>query len=516
MIDVLPEHLKIIIDILKRFVPSFEVRAFGSRCKGKSKKYSDLDLAIVGNEKIDSNTILEIKEAFEESNLPYRVDVLDWNAISNNFRKIINEKYEVIQKAQDNFSDENDLPDGWDLKSINEIAEVIGGGTPSTKNSDYFGNEIPWITPKDLSNYENVYISRGERCITKKGLENCSAKILPKGAVLLTTRAPIGYVAIASNEVTTNQGFRSLIPKKNYSSEFIYYLLKSSKEVLIANSSGTTFGELSGSALKKIEFSFPKLDEQKSIASILSSLDDKIELNRKMNETLEKTAQAIFKQWFIDFEFPDENGKPYKSSGGKMVETEFGEIPKGWRMSSLKEEFNITMGQSPPGESYNENSDGILFYQGRTDFDFRFPKPRIFCVKPQRFAEKFNTLVSVRAPVGDINMALDKCCIGRGLSAVIHKNNYFSYTFYKITSLKPIFQGFESEGTVFGSINKTNFENIEAIIPEESIIKMFEKLVNPIDLKIYEITKEINILTELRDLLLPKLMSGKIRVTIDN
>jgi len=223
------------------------------------------------------------------------------------------------------------IPEEWEVKSIGEVADVIGGGTPSTKNQEFWDGDIPWITPKDLSSLNFRYIKRGERNITKKGLDNSSAKLLPEGTVLLTTRAPVGYLAIAAKELATNQGFRSLIPKNKILSEFLFYLLKKNVEILKSNAGGSTFGELSGSRLKELEFPIPPLTEQRAIAKILSDLDAKIELNQQMNKTLEEIGRAIFKHWFIDFDFPNEEGKPYKSSGGEMVyNEELGkEIPKG-------------------------------------------------------------------------------------------------------------------------------------------------------------------------------------------
>lgn len=154
------------------------------------------------------------------------------------------------------------LPSGWHQAKIKNIAEVVGGGTPSTKDPENFGGDVPWITPKDLSHYNCRYIRKGERNITAKGLSSSSAKFLPSGSVLLTSRAPVGYLAIARNPVTTNQGFRSLILKKGYVPEFVYYLLKLNRERLESYASGSTFKELSGSALKELEFKFPPEEEQ--------------------------------------------------------------------------------------------------------------------------------------------------------------------------------------------------------------------------------------------------------------
>jgi len=244
----------------------------------------------------------------------------------------------------------------------------------------------------------------------------------------------------------------------------------------------------------------PPLEEQSRIASILSSLDDKIELNLRMNKTLEAIAQAIFKEWFVDFRFP--------GFDGELVDG----LPKGWRRGKLGDGFKLVMGQSPPGESYNEIGNGTAFYQGRTDFGFRFPENRMYTTVPMRMAKKLDTLVSVRAPVGDINMAMEECCIGRGLSAIRHSSGAYSYTYYGMKHIENIFKGFEGEGTVFGSINKTNFENISMILPDSIVVGKFEKFVNPIDEKILNNSCEIKTLTEIRDSLLPKLMTGKIKV----
>jgi len=243
------------------------------------------------------------------------------------------------------------IPEEWTIYEISDVAEVIGGGTPSTKVPEYWGGDISWITPKDLANYEFRYIKKGVRNITKKGLDHSSARILPKNTVLLTTRAPVGYLAIADNEVTTNQGFRSLVPKRGTISEFLFYLLKDNIAVLKANTTGTTFGELSGSVLKSLKFAFPPVEEQEVITKILSDLDSKIELNNQINENLEEIAQAIFKHWFIDFEFPNENDEPYKSSGGKMVDSEMGPIPKD---AFVNEISNGDWGKASASDNYEK------------------------------------------------------------------------------------------------------------------------------------------------------------------
>lgn len=289
---------------------------------------------------------------------------------------------------------------------------------------------------------------------------------------------------------------------------YVYYLLKTIP--LEKFNTGTGVPTLNRNYIHSYPVLLPSLPEQKEIAAVLSSLDDKIELLREQNKSLEAMAQTIFKEWFVNFNFPDENGKPYKNAGGKMIDSELGEIPEGWKVGKLGDEFEIIMGQSPSGESYNEKGNGMIFFQGRAEFQERFPKIRLYTTEPKRFAEKFDVLVSVRAPVGDINVAFDKCCIGRGVGAV--RSGQKSYSLYKIMSLKEDFDKFEAEGTVFGSINKDGFLNIKVVISPREIVKNFEEVASSIDQKIFNNYSQIKTLSHLRDTLMPKLMSGNVMI----
>ena len=219
------------------------------------------------------------------------------------------------------------------------------------------------------------------------------------------------------------------------------------------------------------------------------------------NHNLEEQAQALYKSWFVDFE-------PFKD--GKFVESELGMIPEGWRVGTLSEVSSITMGQSPSGTSFNEAGNGIAFYQGRTEFGFRFPTTRLFTTEPARFAEQFSILLSVRAPVGDINIAKEKCCIGRGLASIHGK--YQSFVFYTVESLKPVMNRFNGEGTVFGSINRKELEGLKIVVPPLTIQKEFNSITNIFDREIYNKSIESVTLCHLRDTLLPKLMSGELKI----
>ncbi len=272
---------------------------------------------------------------------------------------------------------------------------------------------------------------------------------------------------------------------------FLYYLLctREYRHEVVSGATGTTVRHTSPSRILAFKFLLPSLPEQRAIAGILGALDDKIELNRRMNATLESIGGAVFRQWFVD-----------------------NDEAQGWDVGKLGDDFNLTMGQSPPGETYNEDGEGMPFFQGRTDFGFRFPTNRVYCTAPTRFAEEGDTLVSVRAPVGDINMAAEKCAIGRGVAAIRHKSGSRSFTYYTLRFLQADLARFEAEGTVFGSINKDDFQSLEIFIPPTDIVRRFEEVCYPIDQKIESNEKESRTLASLRDALLPKLMRGEVRV----
>lgn len=283
---------------------------------------------------------------------------------------------------------------------------------------------------------------------------------------------------------------------------------------------GTVAERLNLPTIRALPILLPPLAQQKAIAAVLGALDDKIELNRRMNATLEAMARALFQSWFVDFDpvRAKLDGRPPAGLDpataalfpDHLEDSPLGHMPKGWKAGTVNDSFNFTMGQSPPGDTYNEEGNGLPFYQGRTDFGFRFPTRRVFCTAPTRYAKAGDTLVSVRAPVGDINMANEECSIGRGVAAVRHKSGASSFTYHSMANLEPDFAKFEAEGTVFGSINKQNFENLRFVIPPPEIVAAYERQAAPLDEQIYNLEHQSRTLTTLRDTLLPKLLSGEL------
>ena len=252
---------------------------------------------------------------------------------------------------------------------------------------------------------------------------------------------------------------------------------------------GSAQPKLSQANLNAVTLSLPTLAEQKRIVEYLYMLDQKIDVNRQINDNLQQQAMSLYAEMFLN------------SSDSNVTS------------GTLSDIAVITMGQSPSGSSYNEDGVGEVFYQGRAEFGFRFPKRRLFTTEPKRMAEAGDVLLSVRAPVGDLNIAYERCCIGRGLGAIHSKTGHSSFVLYTMFALRSQLDVFNGEGTVFGSINRDALNAIPIDIPPVTEIDQFEVVAHPIDELIRANYEENCRLEAIRDSLLPKLMSGEIDVS---
>ena len=383
----------------------------------------------------------------------------------------------------------------WKEYKLGQLVEVKGGKRlPKGDLLVDYDTGHPYIRVTDL----------GRKWLKKDGLQfvpteiqkNISRYTVNSGDVILSIVGSIGFTGRIAEELdgaNLTENCVKFIPiTKTIDNDYLYYFLSSKRgqDEIDKRIVGSTQPKLSLYNIKDIQVNLPPLPEQKSIASVLSSLDDKIDLLHRQNKTLEALAETLFRQWFVE------------------------EAEEGWEMGTIENEFDFTMGQSPSGSSFNEEGKGMVFFQGRTDFGFRFPDPRVYTDEPNRLARKFDTLVSVRAPVGDMNMAVEECCLGRGVAAFRYKDNssYHTYTYYKLRSLMAQIKQFEDSGTVFGSIGKDDFNKLKNILPSSKLVEKFQAQAAPLDEKIYKNTLQIKTLTRLRDTLLPKLMSGEVRV----
>ena len=402
----------------------------------------------------------------------------------------------------------------WKNYKLSEIGEIVGGATPSTKISEYYDGDIPWISPKDLSNFEGKYISCGSKNITELGFNSCSCKILPKGSVLFSSRAPIGYIAIAKNSLCTNQGFKSVIPNRSIiDSEFLYYTLVFNKEYIKNQGSGTTFMEVSGKTMGNIEVSIPvNLSDQRKIAGILSALDSKIENNNKINANLESQAQALFKSWFVDF-------TPFKDQ--PFVDSELGPIPQGWKVGKLGDIGEIVGGSTPSKskpEYYTTHGIAWLTPKDLSTSKAKFTSRGEIDITDEgynststKLMPRGSVLFSSRAPIGYLTIAKNEICTNQGFKSLVPNGAGTGFIYYTLRHLTPQIEN-RATGSTFKEASATLMRSVETIVPPTSILNKFEELLRPI-LQFQEKKEEENQrLAALRDTLLPKLMSGEIKL----
>ena len=426
-------------------------------------------------------------------------------------------------KSEEKISIELEMNESWPSVPISSIANAVIGGTPSRGEPQYWGGTTPWATAKDVASVSGRYLHQVEECITEKGLKSSAAKLMPEGTVVITARGTVGALAQLGQEMAFNQTCYAIAPNDNLDNNFLFYALKGTLAEMRTLTYGSVFETITKRSFDNWRIPCPQLPVQRSIAHILGTLDDRIELNRQINQTLEEMAHAIYKDWFVDFgpvRAKIEGLEPYLPPNlwelfpDHLVDSEFGNIPEKWEVKALSDCFNLTMGQSPPGTSYNDNGLGLPFFQGSTNFGFRFPEYSRYCTKPTREAKADDTLVSVRAPVGALNMAWERCCIGRGVAALRHKSGSSSFTYLSARNMQPDLQLYEQTGTVFGAITRKQFEALKILEPTNELIRAFDKLIVPLDCQIRNNMAGTHNLSLQRDAMLPKLVSGEIRVGV--
>jgi len=396
-------------------------------------------------------------------------------------------------------------PFGSDIK----VDNFIDDGIPVLNGSN--------VTGVKLIEKSFKYVSEEKA----KSLKKANTK---RGDVVITHRGTLGQISYIpenskyDNYIISQSQFRVTLNRDLVDPIYFTYYFHSSegqKRLLsFKNHVGVPALAQATTNFRLLEFPYRSLEKQLQISKVLSDLDTKIELNNKINKELEAMAKLIYDYWFVQFDFPNEQGKPYKSSGGKMVYNEElkRDIPVGWEVKILSEIANITMGQSPSGSSYNDEEKGEIFFQGSTDFGWRYPTIRQYTTEPSRMAKIGNILLSVRAPVGTINIADNDCCIGRGLAALNSKDEATSYLFYVMLYFKQIFDYRNNSGTTFGSITKDDLFSLKLVYPTIELLKKYDKIVSKYNNKILNNHKQNQQLTALRDWLLPMLMNGQVTV----
>ena len=338
------------------------------------------------------------------------------------------------------------IPEDWEVKRLGKVGEVFSGGTPNTEIQEYWNGNIDWCTPTDITLLNGaVYIERTAFKITDLGLKSSSAVLLPPNSIIVCTRATIGNAAISLHQIATNQGFKNIVPNENIDTLFLYYTIVNNKIRLIRLGNGSTFLEVSKSDFENLTIPVPPLSEQQRIVSVLSLWDTAIEKQTALIEKLTLRKRGLMQQLLT-------GKKRLKGFGGEWKEVRLGEIAR------------ITMGQSPDSKYYNEIGLGLPLIQGNADIQDKKSIQRFWTSSITKTCEGGDIIMSVRAPVGEIAIATQKSCIGRGVCAIkntsIEKKYLYQLLLFEEDSWKNIEQG----GT-FTAINSNEIRNKAVIIP---------------------------------------------------
>lgn len=403
----------------------------------------------------------------------------------------------------------------WNTKKLSELGTFARGRSKHRPRDDerlYEGGGYPLIQTGEVK-AANLYITSHEQEYGEFGL--AQSKLWDAGTLCITIAANIAETAILGYPMCFPDsvvGF-SAFPSES-SEKFMHYVFTYIRNSIQNSVTGSIQDNINIDYLSQLDFKVPPKSYQDKVVGVLGTIDEKIDTNTRICTELEAMAKTLYDYWFTQFDFPNAEGKPYRSSGGEMVWNDQlkRKIPKGWSAGQLSDIANITMGQSPSGDTYNENGSGTIFYQGCTDFGTRFPVPRVYTSAPTRFAKAGDILMSVRAPVGTLNIAMEDCCIGRGLAALNSKFGSQLHLLYTLSGFKQLFDVMDGNGTTFGSITKDTLFEMKVVIPRRDQIKSFEEMVQPIEQKIRVAEQENRELTKLRDWLLPVLMNGQATV----
>ncbi len=405
------------------------------------------------------------------------------------------------------------------LRISDICTKIVSGGTPSTRNPDYYGGSIPWLKTQEV-NFNRIYET--ETKITDAGLNNSSAKWIPANSVIMAMYgATAGKIAINKRPITTNQACCNLtINDKIADYRYVYYNLMSRFQEIASMAVGGAQQNLNADMIRGLEISLPPLSIQRRIADVLSNIDDKIELNRQTNATLEAIAQAIFKEWFVDFRYP--------GATGEMVDSELGPIPRGWRVGILSEVLSSIESGSRPKGGVGDLAEGIpsIGAENINELGFYdFSKEKF--VSEEFFAKLKSGIVKSEdvllykdgASLGRKTMFMDGfphqiCAINEHVF-ILRSNNLINQLFlyfwldqsYMTENIKSLNSNSAQPG-----INQPAVRSLPILIPEKTISEKFEQIVKPLLSKLFNDCKESYSLSLLRDKLLPKLMSGEIQI----
>lgn len=388
----------------------------------------------------------------------------------------------------------------WEYKTLDQLGEVSRGRSKHRPRNDpsLFGGKYPFIQTADVK-AANFYITEYDTTYNEKGL--AQSRLWNPGTLCITIAANIADTGILAMDACFPDSVMGFLPYEGIADvRFVKYCFDILQQNCKKISQGAAQDNLSWEKLSTILFPAPPIEVQTKIADILSTYDNLIENNKKQIKLLEEAAQRLYKEWFVDLRFPGHETTPIVDG-----------VPEGWKEQSLYQIADVVMGQSPKSEYYNQVGEGLPFHQGVGSYGNRFVSDETYSTSFTRIAEAGSILFSVRAPVGRLNLTKNKVVIGRGLAAINHRRGAQSYLFYLLKE-KFFRDDIIGNGSIFASISKEELLNQTFLIPIDSLVEQFNGIAGGIDKKIDILSEQIRLLTEARDRLLPKLMSGEIEV----
>ena len=531
-IDITADQHKIILSLLQKFLPNTTVWVYGSRVKWTSHPQSDLDMVVFSTPEQTLQTS-SLREAFDESNLPFPIDLFVWNDVPETFRAEIEAEHVVLQKEEKRNAHSN-----WRRVKVEDIAEKVAMGPfgSSIKVDTFVPEGVPIISGQHLHGFR-VDDSPGFNFISLEHAQRLSNANVQRGDVIFTHAGNIGQVAYIPEQskfdryIISQRQFYMRCDRSKVIPEFVALYFKSpeGQHQLLANAAQVGVPSIAQPVtyLRTIEIPLPPLPEQRAIAHILGTLDDKIELNKHMNETLEEMARALFKSWFIDFDpirakiEGRDTGLPKRITDlfpDRVVESELGEIPEGWDVGALDDVVELFSGGTPR-TSVSEYWDGIIpWYTAKdspslSDVFVLETERNITQAGVENSATKIlpaqTTIISARGTVGrlaclGIPMAMNQTCYGiRGAGGY---TDFFTY--WSVRAAVDELQR-RTHGTIFDTITRQTFKLIETTLVPVDLVDEFESVVTPIMAYIHKNLIESRILSNLRDMLLQKLLSGE-------
>ncbi len=527
MIDLAPHHLETVRRILAEHMPDCEVRAFGSRAKWEGQDYSDLDLAVVCEDESNGQAIEHLKEAFENSDLPIRVDVLDWHAITEDFRKAIEADCVVVQAAtvpeDRRETTESDLATSHQLVGasishtvrLDEIATIVMGQSPPGSTYNESGDGLPFF--QGATDFGIRYPARRVYC-------SAPTRTALLGDVLITVRAPIGRINRATEQCAIGRGVAAIRAKDRIDADYLEYVVRDLQDHWHAlEAGGTVFGSARKSDLASLEIPWPSAEERRFIACVLGALDDKIDLHGHMGDTLKEIALALFRSWFVDFD-PVRAKAEGRPSGlppdidtlfpAAFEESELGEVPEGWRVCNLDAIADFTNGLalqrfppdgvgSLPAIKIAEMRHGYTHKTGRA----------AAAIKPRYIVEDGDMLFSWSGSLQVVLWSHGRGALNQHLFKVTSDKFprwfYWGWTLEHLDDFRSIAA---DKATTMGHIQRHHLTNAKVVTPPLEVLRAAGGSIAALIDRHVDSALQSRELVAQREALLPRLLSGQLRM----